>query len=83
MSKISEFADKMKEHNDKVDVAVDGLAGDITELNRQIAELQASAGTVTPADQALLDAIETRGKSMADKIEALDALTPPPPPPTV
>lgn len=75
MSKISEFADKQNAHNDAIDSAVSGLTGDIKSLNDKIAELQASAGTVTPEDQALLDAIEARGQSIADKLAALDAQT--------
>lgn len=81
MSAISEFADRVKAHNDKIDAAVDGLVGDVKNLNDQIAVLQASAGTITPADQALLDGIETKAKAVSEKLAALDAQTPPVPPP--
>lgn len=77
MSAISDFADKMKVHNDHVDIAISGLQGDVAELNRQIAALQASQGQITPADQALLDEIEARAATIHDKLDALDALTPP------
>ena len=80
MSKISEFADKMKLHNAAVDTAVDGLTADIQALNDKITALQNSAGAVTPEDQALLDELETRGATLTAKIQALDALTPPPVP---
>lgn len=81
MSAISDFADKMKVHNDHVDKAVEGLQGDVKNLSDQIAALQASAGKITPEDQALLDGIESRTAAIHDKLDALDALTPPVAPP--
>ena len=83
MSKISEFADRQNAFNDRIDAAVTDLQGDIKSLNDTIAALQASVGTVTPEDQALLDQIETRAGGIATKLEALDALTPPVVPVTV
>lgn len=80
MTAISEFAAKQNAHNDAIDAAVAGITDDIKVLNDTIAKLQASAGTITPEDQALLDALEVRGQTVADKLSALDALTPPPPP---
>ena len=77
MSAISDFAAKQQEHNDKISAAIDGLASDIANLNAQIAALQASAGAITPDDQALLDAADAKGAAIADQIAALDALTPP------
>lgn len=82
VSAISDFADKMKVHNDKVDAAIDGLQGDVKSLKDQITELQNSAGQITPSDQALLDGIEAKAAGVADKLDALDALTPPVVPPT-
>lgn len=81
MSKISEFAAKMAEHNTKIETAVSGLQTDVTDLKNKITELQNSAGEVTPEDQALLDEIETKAFAVADKLEALDGLTPPEAPP--
>lgn len=78
---VKDFADKMKAHNDKVDAAVDGISGDLDSLKSQIAALQASQGQITPEDQALLDDIEAKAGSIADKVTSLDNLTPPPPPP--
>ena len=74
MSAISDFAAKQNAFNDQMDTAVSGLTDDVKSLNDQIAELQASAGTVTPEDQALLDGITTRAQGIADKLAALDAL---------
>lgn len=80
MSVISEFAAKQNAHNDKIDVALEGLAQDVADLNAKIEALQNSAGQISPEDQALLDALETRGDAIEKKVVALNALTPPMPP---
>lgn len=80
MSKISEFATTQAAHNKRMDDALTGISGDIATLNDKIAELQNSAGTVTPEDQALLDQLQAQGEALATRIEAADALTPPAPP---
>lgn len=79
---ISDFAAKMKTFTDRMDTAVTGLQGDVKTLNDKITELQNSSGSITPEDQALLDDIEARAGSITDKLDALDALTPPAAPPT-
>lgn len=80
MSAISDFAAKQNAHNDKIDAAVAGLQGDIKFMQDQIAKLQASGGTLSAEDQATLDALDARGQAIADKLTALDAMTPPVPP---
>ena len=77
MSIISDFTTKLNVFFDRQDKAVSDLQGDVDNLTKQIAALQASAGTVTPEDQALLDGIQARASSVSDKLDALDALTPP------
>jgi len=77
MSKISEFADRQNTFNDRMDIAVTDLQGDVKSLNDQIVALQATSGSITPEDQVLLDNIEARASGIATKLEALDALTPP------
>ena len=59
-----------------VDLAVEGIQGDLKNLQDQIAALQNSAGQITPADQALLDGIEAKAAAIHDKLDALDAMTP-------
>jgi hypothetical protein len=54
----------------------DRIAASITAVAADIAKLVAGQGTVTPADQALLDAIVARNESIALRLEALDAQTP-------
>jgi len=80
MSVISDYAAKANAFNDRIDSAVTGLQGDVQALNDTITKLQNSAGTVTPEDQALLDQLQARAETIAAKVEALDALTPPVPP---
>jgi hypothetical protein len=80
MSAISDFSVKLNAFNDQMDVAVSDLQGDIKSLNDTILKLQNSTGQVTPEDQASLDALQARGQDIADKLNALDALTPPVPP---
>jgi hypothetical protein len=81
MSAISDFAAKVTAHQDAEDAAIAGLTADIKALNDEITTLQNSQGGISPADQASLDSIEARGQVIADKLAALDALTPPVAPP--
>jgi predicted nucleic acid-binding Zn-ribbon protein len=80
MSAISDFAAKQQQFNSRIDTAVEGLTGDVAELNRKIQELQQTPGAITPEDQNLLDELQQRGELIAQKLEALDSMTPPPPP---
>lgn len=80
MSAISDFAVKQKAFNERQAASVDaavaslgGLTSDVAELNRKIEELQNSPGGVTPADQALIDDLQTQGEAVAAKAEALAA----------
>jgi hypothetical protein len=83
MSAISDFATKQAAFNDRQDAAIAGLTSDIQNLEDQIAKLQSTQGAITPEDQALLDGIQARAATISDKLDALDALTPPVvPPPT-
>lgn len=75
MSAISDFATKQNAFNDRIDAAVTGLSGDVTALKAEILKLQNSPGTITPEDQASLDAIQARSEAIATKLEALDAET--------
>jgi uncharacterized FlgJ-related protein len=80
MSKISDFADKQNEFNNQMDASVADINADVKALQDQIVQLQNSAGQITPEDQALLDGLQARTDVMAQKLAALDALTPPVPP---
>ena len=80
MSKISEFAALQTAFNDRINVAVEGVAKDIETLKTLITTLQNSPGAITPEDQATLDQLTTVVSATAAKVEALDALNPPTPP---
>lgn len=81
MSVLADFAAKMEAHNKAIDNAVDGLTADVANLKTMIGDLQ--TGQITPEDKAILDGIEAKAGVIADKLSALDALTPPAPPPIV
>lgn len=83
MSKISDFAAAMDAFTARQDVAVAGLQADVAALKAKIDELQNSAGQLTPEDQALLDAVKAHASTISDKLDALDAETPPAVPPVV
>lgn len=76
MSKISEYGEAQAAVLARIDTAIQGIQGDIDELNRKIAELQNSPGAITPADQAILDDLQAKGLALAERLDALDALTP-------
>ncbi len=80
MTTIAEFAANMATYQEKLNVAVRDLTGDISSLAQKIADLQASQGQLTPEDQALLDGIEASASEIVAKVEALAAVTPPPAP---
>lgn len=110
MSKVSDFLIQQTKFNDELEIKVDaanasqvalasslqGVAGDVSELNRLITQIQNSAGEFTPADQVTADAIQARGAAISAKFKAaadalaasatalaaLDSLTPPAVPPT-
>lgn len=81
MSAISTFATNVQAFFDRQDTAIAALQSDVQDLNDEIKALQDSNGTVTPEDQVLLDSITSRASAVADKLDALDALTPPKAPP--
>lgn len=81
MTKISEFVEKQKVHNQAMSDGLDGIVGDIQALNDKITELQNTSGEVTPEDAALIDEIEAAGAALAERITSIDSLTPPPVPP--
>ena len=77
MSAISDFAARQTAFNDRMDTAVAGVQADIEGLKALIEQLQNTPGGITPEDQDLLNQIEARAGAIADKLDALDALTPP------
>ncbi len=79
MSAVSEFVAKMTAFQDRQDTAMADLQGDVDNLNEQIAAAKAAA--VTPEEVTALDGVASRAAIVSDKLDALDALTPPKAPP--
>ena len=84
IAKQTEFNTSLSAGIDSAATSLEGLTGDVKNLNDQITALQNSTGPVTPEDQILIDAAQAAGQALADKLaafnaalEALDALTPP------
>ncbi len=81
MSAISDYKTAVDAHLARIGTSVDGLTQDIKTLNDKITEINNNPGPISPEDQKLLDDSLTTLKGVADKLEALDSLTPPPAPP--
>ena len=95
MSAISDLTDKFNARFDQIGTSVDeivasqtAIAADVTFLKETILKLQQNPGPISPEDQALLDALETRVNGLATKVAAasqalkdLDAQTEQPPTP--
>lgn len=76
MSKISDTAARQTERYNKMDAALAGIKADIVLLNETIEKLQNTPGEISAEDQALLDAMETKGDELAAKFAALDSERP-------
>lgn len=74
---LAAFAAAQNAFNDRQDAAVKALQGDVKNLEDQIVALQNISGQITDSDQAILNSIQSRTGAIADKLDALDALTPP------
>lgn len=77
MSAISDFAAKQAAFNQDVSNDLDAIQANITNLNALITQLQNSAGTISPEDQATLDTLQTAGTDLQTKADALAGKTPP------
>jgi hypothetical protein len=91
MTTIADFAAQMTAYNEAntasmavLSASIDGVTGDVANLNAQIAALQASATGLSAADQAVLEdiaakaaAVATGLATMSANAATLDAVTPP------
>jgi hypothetical protein len=77
MATLDEFITQQTAFNEQLNTALTGITGDIQNLNDQIAVLQGTPGTLTPAQQAAIDALAATGAALATKAAGLDDLTPP------
>lgn len=77
MATLSEFIQAQTDYNAKIDASLADLAGDVSNLTATIEKLKASAGQLSAEDQASLDALTEHAKTVTDKLDALNQLTPP------
>ena len=80
MSAIRDFAARQAALNDRMDVAVAGLATEIKALNDDLGVLRQSADALSPEDQALLAMLEAKVGNILARLQAFDALDPLAPP---
>lgn len=79
MSVISDFVAAMKGFQDRQSVALEGIRADVSGLKHSIDRLLAN-GTISDADVTALKEIQAGAQAAVEKLEALDAETPPEPP---
>lgn len=76
VGKIEDFKATVQPALTKIDAGLTNLSGDIANLQKQISDLQAAAGSLTPEQQAALDAISTSVTDLATKTQALADVVP-------
>jgi len=76
MSAITDWAAKEQADLTAISGQLTTIAAGIAKLDAMITALQASPGTLSPSDQAALDAIEAQSAALATAAKAID-LTPP------
>lgn len=84
MATFAQFVASQTSFNTRIGGAIDGLVGDVANLNAQIAALQLllENGSLTAEQQAQLDTLIAAGEQIATRITTLDDMTPPVVPPT-
>lgn len=77
MSKINEFAVRQNAFDDRIETSIKDIEGDINYLTNALSGSNSgsNSGSISQEDQALLDSLDVRASAIADKLEALDALT--------
>lgn len=80
MSKLTDFLDAQTAFNTELTSDLTAIAASIADLNAKITDLQNSAGTLSPEDQARIDAIQAAGTALVGQADALAGKTPPAPP---
>ncbi len=79
MSAISDFAASVQTGFDAVSADLDAIIAGIANLDALITQLQNSPGQITPADQALLDQIQTNVAGLKAKADSVNVQPPPAP----
>ena len=77
---IATFVAAMNGFFARQDKDIADIQTEMDQLNALIKTLQDSAGQITAADQATLDAIQAKASSLSDKLDSMDTIVPPPAP---
>ena len=76
MSAITDFKDKVDAAFTTVNANLDNIVGDVANLNKQIQDLKAQLGSLSPADQAALDAVAAEAQAVVDRTKTVADATP-------
>jgi uncharacterized protein YoxC len=74
---IVKYVNDVNAYLDRADSAMDGIKGDVTAIKAELEKIQNSPGTLSPEDQASLDAALQRMGTLTQRIETLDQETAP------
>lgn len=80
MSKITDWAAQEQADLAAISTTLDTIVAGVAALDKLITDFQNSPGTLSPADQAALDAIQASSADLKAKAAAI-VVTPPAPPP--
>lgn len=83
MARGSEYAKKVDEFMDRQDKALESIASDIKGIKDDLTAINTSGDVWTAEDQTAMDHAMARIQGATEKMEALDAETPPKPTPEV
>ena len=81
MSQITDWAAQEQADLTAISGTLDSIVTGIAALDKMITDLQNSPGTLTPADQAALDNIQSAVKGLVTKSAAISTAPPTPPGP--
>lgn len=79
MSVITDWAAKEQTDLTAIKTTLEGVVTGIQALDAKIVNLQNSPGTLSPADQAALDSIESASAALVAQAEAISTAPPDPP----
>lgn len=74
---LQKYVTDVNSYLDRADKAMDGVKGDVNFIKAELDKIQNSPGTLSPEDQASLDAALQRMGTLTARIETLDQETAP------
>lgn len=76
MSKITDFATQEQATLATLKTAMDGVAAGVTALDAKIVDLAAQLGTLTPEEQAALDAVTAASTALVTEASGINTADP-------